>query len=68
MSQKGYAVKTEWEVGREKTFGLSLRKQSAQALDLDCLGYICTSASVLVKLPGDHILIQGYDCTVESNI
>lgn len=63
---KGLGVKTEWEVGREKTFSLLYRRQSAQTLDLDCLGYSCASASVLDELFGNQILIEGYDCTVES--
>lgn len=66
MSQKGLGVKTEWAVGRKKTFSLLLRWQSAQALDLDCLGYSCASASVLEELPGNQILVQGCDCTIES--
>lgn len=63
---EGALVKTEWEMGREKAFSLLLRRQSEQALDLDRLGYNCASASVLEELPGNQILIQGYDCTVES--
>lgn len=66
MSQKGLGVKTEGNVRREKTFSLLLRRQSAQALDLDCLGYRCASTSGLEELPGNQILTRGYDCTAES--